>query len=339
MTGSTIPTMRSVARRVLAATAVALCLSDCGSDGTTTAGPVEDTTPPLAPARLRVERIGDGEVWLTWAPVAEVGVAYRVYRAADGSAAAAVDTTTGTRFGDVGLEYAVEYTYQVTAVDAAGNEGSPSNPAGGQPLNNLAPLPPEALRAVAHNLVLLSRLEIALDWDANAETDLEAYRVYRSTVPGEPIDGERLRAVVARPRFVDEEVSVGTTYYYRITGVDRGGKESLASDEASDLPLPLPELESPVQGSLTTATPVFRWRPVPGALSYQVVVTTSPTTGEISAIPATGDTVAAFVGRTLLGGGAEVLRSGEIYYWRVAASTRADRTENSVSLAENFKVN
>jgi hypothetical protein len=324
---------------MLTAVLVVLWLGGCGSDNAPAVGPVEDTTPPLAPARLRVERIGDGEIWLNWALVAEVGVTYRVYRREGDGPAAVVDTTAEARFGDIGLDYATEYAYQVTAVDAAGNEGPASNPAGGQPLNNLAPLPPEALRAVAHNLVLLSRLEIALDWDANSETDLVAYRVYRSTVPGEPVSGEHLRAVVGRPRFVDEEVTVGTTYYYRVTGVDRGGKESLASGEASDVPLPLPELEAPVQGTLTSATPVFRWRPVPGARSYQVVVTTSPTTGEISAIPATGDTIAAFVGRPLVGGGAEVLRSGEIYYWRVAASTRADRTENSVSLAESFKVN
>ena len=321
----------------LLATAAALALCACGGedDGV---GPVRDTTPPAAPRNLRVQRIGDGEVWLAWTAVAEDRVTYRVYRSASGSTPVRIDTTSQAAFGDKGLDYATEYTYEVTAVDAVGNEGPPSNPAGGQPLNSLAPLPPQSLRAVAHNLTLLSLLEVVLDWDSSPESDLAVYRVYRSRTPGAPLATANLRAVVARPRFVDDQVAVGETFYYRVTAVDRGEKESLASDEASDVPLAAPELAYPIQGEATTPTPSFRWRAVPGARSYQVVVTTSPTTGEISAMPSTTDTAANFIGRSLADGTTETLRPGVVYYWRVIASTRADHTENSVSAFESFKV-
>ena len=137
---------------------------------------------------------------------------------------------------------------------------------------------------------------------------------------------------------LDRAIEVGTSYYYQVTAFDRGNKESAGSVGASDLALPLPELVEPITGQLASAQTVFSWRPVSGALSYRVIVTTSPTSGEISDMELTADTMAVFNGRTVSGGAQEMLESGEIYYWKVIASTRDGGVENSVSAIEDFKV-
>ena len=123
----------------------------CGSDGGSGPVPIESAGPPEPPAQLRVDKIGDGEVWLNWQAAGEEGdLRYIVYRTVADSAAAAVDSISRTSFRDRGLEYDLEYTYYVTALNTAGGESAPSNSVSGQPFNNLAPLAPTAVRAVAH---------------------------------------------------------------------------------------------------------------------------------------------------------------------------------------------
>jgi hypothetical protein len=312
-------------------------LVGCGGDSKSAAGP-EGAVIPEAPV-LRVTQIGDGEVQLNWGAVADEGdVIYVVYRSAEGATAAPVDSTFRTQFGDRGLEYAVEYTYYVTAVDDFGREGPRSNSVSGQPFNNLAPLAPTTLRAVAHNIQIFQQLEIALDWDANGEADLVGYRVYRAPDRAFLPASTQMLAEVETPRYIDRAIEVGTVYYYRVTAFDRGQKESAASTEASDVALPIPELVEPVQGALASSQASFVWRAVPEALSYRVVVTTSPTSGEISDMALTTDTTAVFSGRALTGGQQSMLESGRIYYWKVIASTREGGIENSVSAVEDFKV-
>ncbi len=317
---------------------VLLFVYGCGGDGDSGAGPGDDDA-PSAPARLRVTKIGDGEIQLSWGAVAEEGdVLYVVYRRAGDGAAAAVDSTFRTQFGDRELAYEVEYTYYITAVDDFGREGDRSNEVIGQPFNNLAPLAPTTLRAVAHNIKNFTQLDIALDWDANEEADLVGYRVYRSTDENVVVGPSQLRAEVEVARFADEEIEVGTVYYYRVTAYDRGGKESEGSIGARDVALPLAELVSPVEGELASAQTVFAWNAIAEAFSYRVIVTTSPSSGEISDMDLTSDTTAVFKGRMLSGNDTAKLESGTIYHWKVVASTQEGGVENSVSAVENFKI-
>jgi hypothetical protein len=310
----------------------------CGGGGGNGAGPIQGGGPPQAPRELRVEKIGDGEVWLNWQAAGEEGdVLYIVYRATADSGAVAVDSTFRTSFQDRALEYVLEYTYYVTVLNTAGGESGPSNSVSGQPFNNLAPLAPTTARAVAHHIEILDQLDIVLDWAENGEADLVGYRVYRSTeedfAPGEAL----LHSEVIEPRFVDEDIAVGTIYYYLITAVDRGGKESAVSAQVSDVALPLPELLAPIAGEQAPSRPIFTWGSLVEVRSFQVVVTTSPTSGEVSAMPLTNDTTAVFAGR-VEGGTIIALESGQIYYWKVVASTREGGVENSVSKVESFKI-
>ena len=316
---------------------IGLLLCACSGGNKSTVGPKEASL--LEASVLRVSQIGDGEIRLSWQAVADEGdVVYVIYRSVQGSEAVVVDSTFRTQYGDRELEYESEYAYYVVAVDDFGREGPRSNSVSGQPFNNLAPLAPTELRAVGRNISLLDQLEIALDWAANGEADLVGYRVYRSVDASFTPTSDLLIAEVETPRYIDRAIEVGTSYYYQVTAFDRGNKESAGSVGASDLALPLPELVEPITGQLASAKTVFSWRPVAGALSYRVIVTTSPTSGEVSDMELTADTTAVFNGRTLLGSAQEALVSGEIYYWKVIASTRDGGVENSVSAIEDFKV-
>ncbi len=322
----------------IAVLGISFLLAGCGGDEITGLV-IFDNTPPPSPQNLRVDKIRDGEIWLSWERVQVEEVAfYIVYRSEGGQESVAMDTTLVNTFRDRGLDYETEYTYHVTAVSQSGIESERSSSVSGQPFNNLSPLAPMGLRAVAHNITILNQLDILLDWDENAEADLSVYRVYRSTEPNFAIDAENLMVVVEEPSYVDRDIEVGVLYYYRVTAVDRGAKESAPSEIIADVALPPPELMEPVSGELTSSTPTFRWHPVPHALNYRVVVTTSPTSGEISAMPLTRETAAVFAGRPQLSGDSTNLQSGQIYYWRVIASTREDGTENSVSQVERFKI-
>ncbi len=84
---------------------------------------------------------------------------------------------------------------------------------------------------------------VALAWDANAETDLAGYNVYRSTTTPvalvSPLNGGTL---LTSPAFVDNTVPNGTLYRYVVTAVDDSGNPSAASNEASATPAGPPEL-------------------------------------------------------------------------------------------------
>ncbi|HEX8436869.1 lamin tail domain-containing protein [Archangium sp.] len=97
------------------------------SKGATPPGP--DTQAPTAPGALVASAVSSTEVDLSWnASTDNVGVTgYRVYRSTNGSGYSLAGTSTSTGFADLGLTPGTPYAYQVTAVDAAGNESTPSS--------------------------------------------------------------------------------------------------------------------------------------------------------------------------------------------------------------------
>ena len=84
------------------------------------------------------------------------------------------------------------------------------------PEDRFPPATPTGLRAAA------SPNSVELSWDANTETDLAGYRLYRS-VPGGPI--EKI-ADLAVPAYSDHKVEHEKTYHYEVSAVDRVGNES-----------------------------------------------------------------------------------------------------------------
>jgi len=69
-------------------------------------------------------------------------------------------------------------------------------------------------------------------WNANTESDLGSYRVYRSTTPG--VYGAALGTVPAGTlTYITSGLQIGTTYFFTITAVDSAGNESPRSNEVS----------------------------------------------------------------------------------------------------------
>lgn len=74
--------------------------------------------------------------------------------------------------------------------------------------------------------------QIKLTWDANSEGNISGYNLYRSassftgTAGKSPVNGSDL---ITNPTYTDTELENGTTYYYRITAVDKNNNESKVS--------------------------------------------------------------------------------------------------------------
>jgi hypothetical protein len=65
---------------------------------------------------------------------------------------------------------------------------------------------------------------VSLDWDDNTESDFERYGVYRYT---SAITASSIKiAETASSRFVDVDVTIGTSYYYWISAYDRSDNQS-----------------------------------------------------------------------------------------------------------------
>lgn len=90
-----------------------------------------------------------------------------------------------------------------------------------------APASPSGLAAVVG-----TGKSVSLDWNDNTDDDLSEYGVYRS------LDNVTFAKIaeVRASRFVDVDVSLGTTYYYRVTAIDTSENESAASGSVSAVP-------------------------------------------------------------------------------------------------------
>lgn len=82
--------------------------------------------------------------------------------------------------------------------------------------------------------------QVNLSWAANSESDLAGYNVYRSTssFSNRSAASQLNTSLVADSSYSDAGVTVGTTYYYRITAVDDNGGESGLSEEVKAFVVP-----------------------------------------------------------------------------------------------------
>ncbi len=115
---------------------------------------------------------------------------------------------------------------------------------------NPPPNAPTDLTATA-----LSSTEIDLDWADNADENLSHYNVYRSGSSGGPY--ARIASNVQLSEYSDAGLAHSTAYYYVVTAVDTGAKESDYSGEASATTQPgEPDKTPPAGPTGLTATAV-----------------------------------------------------------------------------------
>jgi parallel beta-helix repeat protein len=187
---------------------------------------VGDTTKPSTPTGLAATPVSaQNKIDLSWsASTDNVGVAgYNIYRNGGTTPFASVGGQT-LSWSDTGVTPLTDYTYTVTAIDAAGNESAASDPVTAHTDDVAPPSKPAGLAATA-----VSGTRIDLSWNAsNDNVGVTRYRIYRNggATPIGSVDGSTLA-------YSDTGLNMGTTYTYTVTAVDAAGNESAASDSAS----------------------------------------------------------------------------------------------------------
>ena len=222
--------------------------------------PPADTTPPATPKGLTATP-SQGGIALDWADNTEADLAgYNVYRSdsANGtfnklnSAPLSASEYNDTKAPAGQLSY-----YRVTAVDKTGNESAPVTDSAERPAPDTAPGIPNGFKATP------SQDGISLGWNANTETDLAGYNVYRSGAPGgtfTKLNGSLLTA----SQYNDKAAPTGRYSYYRVTAVDKAGNESKPATDsayrpAPDTTAPTVTLDAGPKGTIKDRSATFRF--------------------------------------------------------------------------------
>ena len=177
-----------------------------------------DLESPSIPQNLLVESVTSDTVSLSWdASTDNIGVAgYRVYRDKQ-----LVQEVQGEQFTDTGLMEDAEYTYEVRAFDAAGNQSEVSNRINVRTKGIVDHKPPTTPMNVRATVVTENK--VTLLWEASSdESGIRSYQVYRNSILVGSLPGDTLS-------YTDTNLSEKTKYYYTITACDHAGNVSVAS--------------------------------------------------------------------------------------------------------------
>lgn len=295
-------------------------------------GPVDDMTPPSKITTLNTASVGDGEIHLIWSPNVENDLAgYRLYRTENEDSLQnyiLIYDSTQTSYKDINLDYTTTYFYRISAYDLSGNESILSDPVWRTPFNVSPPDIPQNLSVNAQNI---GAPIIEISWDANSESDVRGYKIFRGTEYNFPASEIALLDSTVNNFYTDTNVFIDTVYYYKLSAYDKGGEESTPSAPDWDAALSPPTLLSPIDNEIVSYPPDFSWSAVNNAVQYKVFVQTSSVGDEIWSMTVDNTQT------TLEYSGATVLESGTTYYWKVATITKPTAL-NSFSNIESFRI-
>ncbi|MBX9040132.1 fibronectin type III domain-containing protein [Enterococcus durans] len=177
-----------------------------------------DDEAPTIPLNLKVENVTTDTVSLSWdASTDNIGVAgYRVYRDKQ-----LVQEVQGEQFTDTGLTEDPEYTYEVRAFDAAGNQSEASNRINVRTKGIVDHTPPTTPMNVRATVVTENK--VTLLWEASSdESGIRSYQVHRNSILVGSLPGDTLS-------YTDTNLSEKTKYYFTITACDHAGNVSVAT--------------------------------------------------------------------------------------------------------------
>jgi chitodextrinase len=190
-----------------------------------------DTVAPVAPATVTAVAVSAGQVNLTWVGATDnVGVTnYRIYR--NGSQIA---TSVGTArsFSDTQVVANTNYTYAVSAIDAAGNvsaqtTATPNPVRTPTTADTSAPTVPSNLRVLA-----VSTTSASIAWNASTDNvGIAGYHVYRAGI----YIGDSVTT-----GYSDTGLTPDTAYSYTVKAFDVAGNTSAATSALSVRTIALP---------------------------------------------------------------------------------------------------
>jgi chitodextrinase len=180
-----------------------------------------DTTPPSVPTSLSASAVSSSAINLTWtASTDNVGVTgYKIYRGGT-----QVGTSATNSYSDTGLTASTQYTYTVSAYDAAGNNSAQSSSASATTQaasgDTTPPTVPTNLSASA-----ISSSAINLTWTASTDNvGVTGYNIYR---------GGSLIATSSLTSYFNTGLTASTQYTYTVSAYDAAGNNSAQSSSAS----------------------------------------------------------------------------------------------------------
>ena len=191
--------------------------------------------PPGTPTNLTAAANGAGQIILNWSPsTSTIGIAYYNIQRCQGTNCASfspIATFTGTTYVDTGLADSTSYSYELQAVDTAGNVSSFSAPASATTQGSQQPGAPTNLTATA-----AGPSQINLSWTSTSNAIVANYNVERC-------QGVQCAnfAQVASPSgttYNDTGLAPGTTYSYQVQAVDASGNASPFSPAVAATTLP-----------------------------------------------------------------------------------------------------
>jgi chitodextrinase/cytochrome c553 len=191
-----------------------LFLYGCGSSSSgNNVGVIVDTDPPSVPQNLTAEAVSATQINLAWDASTDnkAVTGYKIYRNNIHLA-----SPFGTTYEDAGLSEGATYSYEVSALDAAGNESDRSlavqETAAGV-VDTEAPSVPANLTGEA-----VSATQINLAWDASTDNKaVTGYKIYRDN---------SYVASGTENSYADTGISEGHTYSYEVSAYDAAGNES-----------------------------------------------------------------------------------------------------------------
>lgn len=174
---------------------------------------VPDTKKPSAPSRVHISGRSTTSLVVAWSPAADdIGVtAYQVFRNGH-----PIGSVSGTRFRDNGLTPKTTYTYQVRALDAAGNASPLSPRVRGTTMAKADTTPPSVPSGLA--VAGTTQTTITLKWKASAD----AGGVYEYIVSRPGLAPVHLDAL----SYTDNGLTPSTSYTYQVRAVDLVGNVS-----------------------------------------------------------------------------------------------------------------
>jgi O-glycosyl hydrolase/fibronectin type 3 domain-containing protein len=182
---------------------------------------------PPVPTGLSAAGVSGSRIDLTWNGSADAAN-YNIKRStAAGGPYTHVSSAGGTSFSDEGLPELTPFYYVISAVNSVGQSADSAQ--AGAMTQSAPPAAPSGLTATPGNGL------VTLDWEANAESDLAGYNIYRSETSGSGY-AQINESLLNSPGFVDDNVTNYTTYYYVVTAVDTYAYESDYSDQAQAMP-------------------------------------------------------------------------------------------------------
>lgn len=158
---------------------------------------------------------------------------YNLFRAAGKSKAVRLNSALikGQSYEDKSFDFGMTYSYFVRA---SANESSPFQESENSEILVISPkdiFPPAPPKGV----VLVTGPDIlSLSWDANQESDLGGYRVWKKA-EGEPEFVVLMEKPFLENTYTDSSVEKNIRYYYAITSVDKAGNESQKSNIISEI--------------------------------------------------------------------------------------------------------